>query len=169
MAKPKVIRNESAHGVRVRDGSSVAESHSHETREQPPEAPAAPAAKTASAVVKQRAERRVAPPDDNDAVVRPKTKLRRAPPQVPIEEPVLLPTPVPPPAPVARPVMPQPVYRPLRTSQPVASPVQPAPSAEAAWEPGNAIVHRISSLKNRNAKLYDLIQRLRQPKGPEGR
>ncbi len=167
MAKPKVLRNESAHGVRVRDGSGVAESHSHETREQAPEAPAAPPVKTASVVVKQRAERRVAPPDESDTVVRPKTKLRRAPPQVPIEEPVLLPAPVavPEPVPVARPVLPQPAYRPLRS----ATPVPPPPSAEAAWEPGSAIVHRISSLKNRNAKLYETIQRLRQPKGPEGR
>lgn len=168
MAKPKVIRNDSAHGVRVRDGSGVAESHNHEARERPPETPATPPAKTASVAVKQRAERRTAPPDESDAVVRPKTRLRRAPPQVPIEEPVLLPTPpVAAPGLVTRHALPQPAVRPLRSTQPAPAPASPL--VEAAWEPGNAIVHRISSLKNRNAKLYDLIQRLRQPKGPEGR
>jgi len=200
MAKPKILRNEAAHGVSVRDGSGVAESRSHDKRESPDPAPAsaaaAPSGDPAPANSRPRMERRVTPPKEGDAVVRPKTKLRRAPPQVPIDESVPVPSPLMPAMPEARALpplaapeaqplspspspapalapearpLPPPAYRPLRAAPAVAAPDPSAVAAEAAWEPGHVIVQRLSSLKNRNAKLYDMIQRLRQPKGPEGK
>ena len=168
MPKSKVIRNEAEHKVRLHEGSDVASSHEPQARG-PSDRAAGAGTHTASALVKSRSEQRVKLPSADDAVVRPRAKLRRAAAVVPVVEPVLE-TRTPPA--VVRPPLPTPGYKPLRTAAPQPNlPEAPAPlpKPEALWKPGSFVLQRMSSLRSRNAKVQDQIQRLRRPYGSEGK
>lgn len=151
MTQKTLIRNDSPHEVKVREGSNVAEHRGPKIKGEhepvPPPLPVDPVMDIpadeapAMAKVKKRAP------------AKPRAKPRLTP-QPGILPPGLHSAPPPPTAPAQ--------------AQPQ-GPMLPLIEAEALWELDNPVKERLSALRTRNAVLTEQIQRLQQPLKARGK
>jgi hypothetical protein len=140
MKKNTVIRNDSPHAVKMREGSNVAERK----------------VKKVAAVKEDEVK-----PNDN-LIVKAAPVIKPAPAKAPKRS-TAKPTPgirlkTPPPAPPAAPVLPSPAVIP-----PAAITAMPILDEASLWEQDNPVKSRLAQLRTRNALLDEQLQRLKSP------